>query len=108
MDRVHALAAARRYDVAAPTAPYTPTSPAPKPPAPPPLTARQTECLAKLRAWRCRDRVDAALILLGWAATRPGADVLPPMYEALAAGATIGEVSAVLRDHWNADDQSPG
>ncbi|MFJ3905440.1 methylmalonyl-CoA mutase family protein [Streptomyces sp. NPDC090025] len=67
---------------------------APEPPSPAAL--RQAERLAKLRAWRCHERVDAALGLLRGAAEADGAG-LPAMRAALATGATIGEVSTVLR-----------
>ncbi|MFF8481885.1 acyl-CoA mutase large subunit family protein [Streptomyces antibioticus] len=65
----------------------------------PAIEARQTERLAKLRAWRCRERVHAALTAMQ--KTAAGEDnVLYPMKEALAAGATIGEVCDVLREVW--------
>ncbi|MEU5404362.1 acyl-CoA mutase large subunit family protein [Streptomyces sp. NPDC005963] len=63
------------------------------------IEAQQTERLAKLRAWRCTDRVVATLLLVQKAAA--GTDnVLYPMKEALAAGATVGEVCDVLREVW--------
>ncbi|MFG3282511.1 methylmalonyl-CoA mutase family protein [Streptomyces sp. NPDC048111] len=62
----------------------------------PELVARQAERLAKLRAWRCQERVEAALGPLR-RTSLTGGDVLPPMKAALAAGATLGEVSAILR-----------
>ncbi|MCS0603069.1 methylmalonyl-CoA mutase family protein [Streptomyces sp. LP11] len=65
-------------------------------PADPAAEARQLERLAKHRAWRDDERVDAHLTGLRAAAEGP-ANVLYPMKEALAAGATLGEVCAVLR-----------
>ncbi|MGW3633059.1 methylmalonyl-CoA mutase family protein [Streptomyces sp. NPDC005122] len=65
---------------------------------------RQTERLAKLRAWRCADRVDDALIAVRKAAE--GSDnVLHPMKGALASGATVGEVCDTLRQVWGAGFQ---
>lgn len=65
---------------------------------------RQTERLAKLRAWRCADRVDDALIAVRKAAE--GSDnVLHPMKRALACGATVGEVCDTLRQVWGAGFQ---
>ncbi|MFI7291956.1 methylmalonyl-CoA mutase family protein [Streptomyces anulatus] len=65
----------------------------------PALAARQAERLAKLRAWRCHERVGAALT--GMREAAEGTDnVLHPMKDALAAGATVGEVCGVLREVW--------
>ncbi|WP_440578087.1 methylmalonyl-CoA mutase family protein [Streptomyces sp. AC154] len=65
----------------------------------PAIEARQAERLAKLRAWRCGDRVRDALIVMR--RTADGEDnVLYPMKEALAAGATVGEVCTTLREVW--------
>jgi methylmalonyl-CoA mutase N-terminal domain/subunit len=62
----------------------------------PDLEARQTERLARLRAGRDQGAVDVALKSLAQAAR--GADnLLNPMREALAAYATLGEVSDSLR-----------
>ncbi|MEU6956501.1 methylmalonyl-CoA mutase family protein [Streptomyces sp. NPDC045714] len=63
------------------------------------LAARQAERLAKLRAWRCHERVGAALTRMREAA-EGAANVLHPMKDALAAGATVGEVCGVLREMW--------
>jgi methylmalonyl-CoA mutase N-terminal domain/subunit len=63
--------------------------------------ARQRERIAKLRAWRCQDRVTTTLAQLGAAAGR-GGNVLYPMKTALAAGATVGEVCDILRAGWGA------
>ncbi|MGW4733085.1 methylmalonyl-CoA mutase family protein, partial [Streptomyces shenzhenensis] len=65
----------------------------------PTIEARQAERLAKLRAWRCQERVDQALRSLREAAAGE-ANVLYPMKQALAAGGTIGEVCGVLREVW--------
>ncbi|MFF8729229.1 methylmalonyl-CoA mutase family protein [Streptomyces sp. NPDC015171] len=63
------------------------------------VEARQRERLAKLRAWRDQERVDAPVAALRRAAS--GRDnVLYPMKDALAAGATVGEICAVLRAAW--------
>ncbi|MDN3025967.1 methylmalonyl-CoA mutase family protein [Streptomyces sp. S.PB5] len=65
----------------------------------PAVEARQAERLAKLRAWRCRERVTDTLLLVQKAAA--GTDnVLYPMKDALAAGATVGEVCDALREVW--------
>jgi methylmalonyl-CoA mutase N-terminal domain/subunit len=65
----------------------------------PAVEAQQAERLAKLRAWRCGERVADTLLLVQKAAA--GADnVLYPMKEALAAGATVGEVCDALREVW--------
>jgi methylmalonyl-CoA mutase N-terminal domain/subunit len=60
----------------------------------------QREGLAKHRAWRCQDRVNAALAPLRETAAG-SANVLYPMKDALAAGATVGEVCGLLRDVWD-------
>ncbi|MFF1676172.1 methylmalonyl-CoA mutase [Streptomyces sp. NPDC058256] len=65
----------------------------------PAIEAQQAERIAKLRAWRCHERVDAALIVMQKAAAGT-ANVLYPMKDALAAGATVGEVCNVLREVW--------
>jgi methylmalonyl-CoA mutase N-terminal domain/subunit len=59
--------------------------------------ARQVERLAALRAERDQDAVVAALGAVR-ATAEGGANLLPPMKEALRARATLGEVSDVLRD----------
>lgn len=60
---------------------------------------RHAERLAKLRAWRCQDRLDDALHLIRKAAA--GTDgVLPPISTALSAGATTAEVCRVLHEAW--------
>ncbi|GAA1954876.1 acyl-CoA mutase large subunit family protein [Kitasatospora viridis] len=65
----------------------------------PAIEARQVERLARLRAERDRAAVDRALAALSRAAE--GSDnVLYPMKEALAARATVGEVSDALRAVW--------
>ena len=65
----------------------------------PAIEAQQNERLAKLRADRDDSAVSRTLTALKHAAE--GTDnVLPPMKEALAARATVGEVSDALRDVW--------
>ncbi|MBT2479338.1 methylmalonyl-CoA mutase family protein [Streptomyces sp. ISL-94] len=65
----------------------------------PAIAARQEERLAKLRAWRVCERVDAALTDVRKAAE--GTDnVLYPMKDALRTGSTLGEVCATLRAAW--------
>ncbi|MFE2915758.1 methylmalonyl-CoA mutase [Kitasatospora indigofera] len=65
----------------------------------PAVEARQAARLAALRAGRDRRAVDRALGALRRAAA--GTDnVLPPMKEALAARATVGEVCDALREVW--------
>ncbi|MFI9154915.1 methylmalonyl-CoA mutase family protein [Streptomyces sp. NPDC053367] len=60
---------------------------------------RHAERLAKLRAWRCQDRLDDALHLIRKAAA--GTDnVLHPISTALAAGATTAEVCQALHEAW--------
>jgi len=65
----------------------------------PAIGAQQSERLAALRAERDNDAVSTALAALKTAAA--GTDnVLHPMREALAARATVGEVSDALREIW--------
>jgi methylmalonyl-CoA mutase, N-terminal domain len=64
---------------------------------------RQVERLAEVRAGRDGDRVRAALGAVGDAARGDG-ELLPPIREALAAYATVGEVCGVLRDAWGTYD----
>jgi len=65
----------------------------------PAIEAEQREALARLRARRDGAAVEKALAELRAAAE--GTDnVLPPMRAALAAEATVGEVSNALRDVW--------
>jgi methylmalonyl-CoA mutase N-terminal domain/subunit len=66
----------------------------------PAVEARQAERLAKLRAWRCHERVGTAVLTLRKAAEGDD-NVLYPMKEALAAGATVGEVCDALRGVWD-------
>ncbi len=65
----------------------------------PAIGAEQSERLAKLRADRDGAQVDSALERLRDAA-RGTANVLYPMKDALAARATVGEVSDALREVW--------
>ncbi|GGT13562.1 methylmalonyl-CoA mutase family protein [Streptomyces griseoviridis] len=65
----------------------------------PAVEARQTERIAKLRAWREQTRVRHALDMLKKAA-ESDVNVLPPMKDALAAHATVGEVCGALREVW--------
>ncbi|MEV6118638.1 methylmalonyl-CoA mutase family protein [Streptomyces sp. NPDC052109] len=70
------------------------------------IEAGQIERLAKLRAWRDQERVDRRIAAVRSAAA--GQDnVLYPMKEALAAGATIGEICAALRDTWGTYPEEP-
>jgi methylmalonyl-CoA mutase N-terminal domain/subunit len=65
----------------------------------PTIEQQQREALARLRAQRDNDAVSRALDALRTAAA--GTDnVLPPMKEALAARATVGEVCHALRAVW--------
>ena len=65
----------------------------------PAIGAQQAQRLATLRAERDNAAVDAALVALKAAAA--GTDnVLYPMRDALAARATVGEVSDALREVW--------
>jgi methylmalonyl-CoA mutase N-terminal domain/subunit len=65
----------------------------------PAIEVEQAERLAKLRAERDQPAVDRALAALRDAAGGT-ANVLPPMKEALALRATVGEVCHALRDVW--------
>ncbi|MEW1724784.1 methylmalonyl-CoA mutase family protein [Streptomyces sp. NPDC093109] len=65
----------------------------------PAVEARQTERIAKLRAWREQTRVRQALDMLKKTA-ESDVNVLPPMKDALAAHATVGEVCDALREVW--------
>src|SRR3954449_4574489 len=65
----------------------------------PAIEAEQAERLAKLRAERDQPAVDRALAALQDAA-RGTDNVLPPMKEALALRATVGEVCHALRAVW--------
>jgi len=58
----------------------------------------QVEALKALRARRDRDRVQQTLSAVRDAAAQESENLLPPMREALAAYATIGEVCGVLRE----------
>ncbi|MET7488211.1 methylmalonyl-CoA mutase family protein [Streptomyces sp. NPDC005538] len=69
----------------------------------PAVEARQVERLAKLRAWRCHERVGTAVLALRKAAEGDD-NVLYPMKDALAAGATVGEVCDALRGVWDTDN----
>ncbi len=66
------------------------------------VRARQSERLAKLRAWRVQPAVDDALLRLCEAA-RGDDNLLGPLREALAYRATLGEVCAALRETWAPD-----
>ncbi len=68
----------------------------------PGIEERLAERLAKLRAWRCGYRVHRTLAAVTAAAGGDG-NLLPPMKEALAAGATLGEVCDALRAAWGPD-----
>ncbi|WP_217215482.1 methylmalonyl-CoA mutase family protein [Streptomyces sp. AC550_RSS872] len=70
------------------------------------LRARQTEQLAKLRAWRVETSVTEALLRLRKAAHSDD-NVLHPMKDALSVRATVGEVTTVLRTAWGPHPQDP-
>ncbi len=59
---------------------------------------RQVERLARHKASRDQAAVDARLAELATAAEAPEGNLMPPMKEALRAGASIGEVCGALRD----------
>ncbi|MEU6540796.1 methylmalonyl-CoA mutase family protein [Streptomyces sp. NPDC047000] len=63
------------------------------------VVLRQRERLAKVRAWRHGQRVDGALGAVRAAAGGTG-NVLYPLKDALAAGATVGEACGALREVW--------
>ncbi|MFD0305647.1 methylmalonyl-CoA mutase family protein [Streptomyces sp. NPDC127119] len=65
----------------------------------PAVEARQAERMAKLRAWRSHERVGAALTGMRRTAAGTG-NVLYAMKDALAAGATVGEVCDALSEVW--------
>ncbi|MBI4408711.1 MAG: methylmalonyl-CoA mutase [Gemmatimonadetes bacterium] len=65
----------------------------------PALEAAQTARLAQLRRHREGRTVARALATVREAA-RDGANLLPPMIEAVKAEATLGEISDVLREEW--------
>src|SRR5919201_1273877 len=65
----------------------------------PTVQARQIERLRRVREKRAAARVAACLEAVR-AAARGAANMLPPMKEALAAYASIGEICAVLRQEW--------
>ncbi|MDH2391840.1 methylmalonyl-CoA mutase family protein [Streptomyces sp. HNM0663] len=71
----------------------------------PEIEAQQSARLARLRAARDQEAVDAALAALRTAA-RGDANVLYPMKQALAARATVGEVCGALREVWGAYEPS--
>jgi methylmalonyl-CoA mutase N-terminal domain/subunit len=66
----------------------------------PAIEAQQAERLARLRADRDSSAVRTALDAMKKAAETEQENVLYPMREALAARATVGEVSHALRDVW--------
>ncbi|MFE7368431.1 acyl-CoA mutase large subunit family protein [Streptomyces anulatus] len=65
----------------------------------PVMERQQAERIAKLRAWRLQERVDDGISRMQKTAQGAG-NVLNPMKDALAAGATIGEVCNALRQVW--------
>ncbi|MFD0057668.1 methylmalonyl-CoA mutase [Streptomyces sp. NPDC127168] len=71
----------------------------------PAIEAQQVERLAKLRAERDQEAVDAALAALRKAAGGTG-NVLYPMKDALRARATVGEVCNALREVWGTYEPS--
>ncbi|MGK5531248.1 acyl-CoA mutase large subunit family protein [Streptomyces sp. URMC 129] len=68
----------------------------------PAIEAQQAERLARLRAERDQEAVDAALARLAAAAAGDTENVLYPMKEALRLRATVGEVCNALREVWGA------
>jgi methylmalonyl-CoA mutase N-terminal domain/subunit len=70
----------------------------------PRIEADQVERLRALRAGREQDAVDARLEDVR-AAARGGANLLPPMREALRARATVGEVCGALRAEFGEYDR---
>jgi methylmalonyl-CoA mutase, N-terminal domain len=80
---------------------YRVDEPAPKIPAPDysGLEAQQCAALAEVRRQRDDAAVAQALQAIGDAA-RQGANLLPPMVEAVRRMATLGEISDVLRAEW--------
>jgi methylmalonyl-CoA mutase, N-terminal domain len=64
------------------------------------LENRQREKLARFKAARDAAMVQAALERIGDVASGTTGNVLPPMVEAVKAGATLGEISDVLRAKW--------
>ncbi|WP_369394281.1 methylmalonyl-CoA mutase family protein [Streptomyces sp. CG1] len=70
------------------------------------IEARQAERLAKLRAWRDQERVHIHITDLQKAAAGPD-NVLYPMKDALAAGATVGEICDALRETWGTYGEEP-
>jgi methylmalonyl-CoA mutase N-terminal domain/subunit len=66
----------------------------------PAIEAQQADRLARLRAERDQEAVDAALAALKKAADDNDSNVLYPMKDALRARATVGEVCNALRDVW--------
>ncbi|MEU2962854.1 methylmalonyl-CoA mutase [Streptomyces albidoflavus] len=66
---------------------------------------RQAERIAKLRAWRLQERIDDGISRMQKTAQGTG-NVLHPMKDALAAGATIGEVCNALRRVWGTHQPS--
>jgi methylmalonyl-CoA mutase, N-terminal domain len=80
---------------------YRVDEPAPKIPAPDysGLERRQCEAVARVRAARDSAAAERGLSAVREAA-RSGANLLPPMVEAVRAMATLGEISDVLRQEW--------
>ena len=71
----------------------------------PGLERTQVERTQALRAARDSGPVESALARVRAAANDPAANLLPPMRDALAASATVGEVCTVLREEWGTHDR---
>jgi methylmalonyl-CoA mutase N-terminal domain/subunit len=67
----------------------------------PEVEREQVSVLARRRAGRDQEAVDAALSALV-AATRTDANLVPPMLDAARVEATLGEICGVLRAEWGA------
>jgi methylmalonyl-CoA mutase, N-terminal domain len=70
------------------------------------LEGRQREAVRDLRARRDADAVASTLSAVR-DASRSGANLLPPMIDAVKALATLGEISEVLREEWGSYDALP-
>ena len=69
------------------------------------LERAQVERTQAVRAGRDGAAVESALARVRAAANDPAVNLLPPMKDALAAHATVGEVCGVLREEWGTHDR---